>query len=90
MAIIGLLAVVASIVFGFKSGGTDFFVLAGLIFVGTCILEVSRMIHRNTLKRMKIITDALNEFIEEFNKNNEKETKEWAEDFLEKIKNNEE
>lgn len=64
MSILGLAAVIASLVFGFKSGNSDFFVLAGLVFIGTCILELPRLIHRNALKRMKVIADCLLETLE--------------------------
>lgn len=63
--LIGGFGVVASIIFGFKSGNTDFFILAGLIFVGICILEIPKIM----VKIVTTLAESLSESLQDFKNN---------------------
>lgn len=65
MELIGGFGIVASIVVGFKSGNTDFFILAGLIFVGICILEIPKIL----VKIVTTFAESLSESLQQMKNN---------------------
>lgn len=65
MELIGGFGIIGSLVIGFKSGNTDFFILAGLIFIGICILEIPKMI----IKIVTTLTESLKESLDNFKNN---------------------
>lgn len=65
MELIGGFGIIVSLVVGFKSGNSDFFILAGLIFVGICILEIPKIL----VKIVTALAESLGESLEEMKKN---------------------
>lgn len=59
MSLLGLIGIVVSIVAGYKTGNTDFYIVGGLIWIGVCIIELPRtMFHR-----FKQIIDSLQKIL---------------------------
>ena len=50
MGFIGFIGMCFCIAMTFETNNTDFLILAGLIFIGTCILELPRMIFNKIQK----------------------------------------
>lgn len=63
--LIGGFGIVASIIMGFKSENTDFFILAGLIFIGICILEIPKIL----VKIVTTFAESLSESLQQMKNN---------------------
>ena len=63
--LIGGFGIVASLVIGYKGQNTDFFILAGLIFIGICILEIPKIL----VKIVTAFAESLGNSLKEIKKN---------------------
>lgn len=68
----GTLGIILSIVIGYKGQNTDFFILAGLIFIGICILQIPKLL----IKVIKSIGESLNSTLDTIKNTNKEKTKE--------------